>query len=136
VHQKSIRRVSGKPRLSRVTRLWQVTPPKLALNIPSYEIVGANYRLRGNITDDTKVSDVYIIVSNRDANIENKKVFYRSNSKSSTQSRMEIDAQIPLWPGSNAVTVVARENSEVQTARTLYLFRSDGKDRTVARESN
>jgi carboxyl-terminal processing protease len=112
-----------------------VTPPELEVNVPSYEVVGGKFRLRSKVTDDTKVSDFFVYVSNRDAKVENKKVFYRSNRKGKNRRQMLVDTAIPLWPGTNIITVVARENSEVQATHTLYLYRSDGKDRTVARES-
>jgi len=130
-----VRRVNRGPRLSSVSAIWQVTPPKLEVNVPSYEIVGDRYRLRGKVTDDTLVSDFFVYVSNNDAKVENKKVYYRSNRGGARKNSMSIDAPIPLWPGSNAVTIVARENGEVQASHTLYLYRSDGKDRTVAHET-
>ena len=41
-------------------------------------------------------------------------------------NKLNFAADIPLAPGRNLVTIVARENSEVQSSHTLYLFRSDG----------
>ena len=31
--------------------------------------------------------------------------------------------ELPLWPGSNMVTVVARTNSEVKSIKTMYVYR-------------
>ena len=63
--------------------------------------------------------------------IENRKVFYKSNRGSKLAGSLSFSAQIPLWPGSNAVTVVARENDDVQSSRTLYLYRGGLSEATA-----
>ncbi|HUH04955.1 MAG TPA: MXAN_5808 family serine peptidase, partial [Kofleriaceae bacterium] len=103
---------------------WQVTPPSLSLNIPSYEVTGHEYVLSGTASDDTHVEDVYIFVSNSDAKIDNKKVFYKSNRGAKRGAQMAFSSTIPLWPGSNHVVVVVRENDQVQSARSLYIYRN------------
>jgi carboxyl-terminal processing protease len=103
---------------------WQVTPPSLSLNIPSYEVNGHQYVLSGTASDDSHVEDVYIFVSNSDAKIDNKKVFYKSNRGSKQGAQMAFSSTIPLWPGSNHVVVVVRENDQVQSARSLYIYRN------------
>ncbi|MCP4445080.1 MAG: hypothetical protein GY811_07010 [Myxococcales bacterium] len=40
-------------------------------------------------------------------------------------AELDFQAQIPLWPGSNRVTIIARESDGVRSARTLYLHRLD-----------
>jgi carboxyl-terminal processing protease len=69
-------------------------------------------------------------VSNRDAKVENKKVFYKSNRGGKRANVLSFAANIPIEPGSNLVTIVARENNEEKSTHTLYLYRSSGK--TVA----
>lgn len=115
---------SGAARLAGLDTYMQVTPPSLSLNVPSYETSQASYVLKGAVKDDSKVEDLYIFVSNRDAKIDNRKIFYRSNRHTKNPQRLDFDAEIPLWPGSNAITVVARENDDVRTVQTLYLFRT------------
>jgi hypothetical protein len=66
---------------------------------------------------------VFVFVSNRTAKIDRRKVFYRSNRKGATPREMAFDANIPLWPGSNIVTVVARENPQVQSQQTVVVER-------------
>ena len=41
------------------------------------------------------------------------------------QLRPQLDfaADIPLWPGSNQVTVVARESADVRSVRTFFIYR-------------
>jgi len=109
-----------------ITPHWQVTPPKLKLNVPTLETDRATYTLQGRITDETRVEDVYIYVSNRGAKIEDKKVFYKSNranKKGPSARQLSFAQDIPLWPGSNLITVVARENRDVMTLRRLVIYK-------------
>jgi hypothetical protein len=36
---------------------------------------------------------------------------------------MNFVSDLPLWPGSNMVTVVARSNAEVRTLKRLFVYR-------------
>ncbi|RMH40423.1 MAG: PDZ domain-containing protein [Deltaproteobacteria bacterium] len=119
-------RSRAKPRRAAVAERWQVTPPRIALDVPSLTTPGDHYRLHGVVTDDTHVEDVYVFVSNREAKIDNKKVFYKSNRHGRHERTLEFEGDIPLWPGSNFITVVARENDVVQATRALYLQRAGG----------
>ena len=49
-------------------------------------------------------------VQNQAAKIETRKVFYRSNRSGKDSKQLEFTADLPLWPGSNMVTVVARSS--------------------------
>jgi carboxyl-terminal processing protease len=122
----AVKRTSRPPRLTGVTPRLQVTPPAIAVEVPSYEVTGASYTLRGTATDDTHVEDVYVFVSNPSARIDNRKVFYKSNRNGKNGVELPFAATIPLWPGSNLVTVVSRENGNVRAAHQLYLYRADG----------
>ncbi len=117
----------GSANLSGLDARMQVTPPNLTLNIPSYETKTSTYSLSGTVKDDSKVEDVYIFVSNRDAKIDNRKVYYQSNRGGATAAELAFQADIPLWPGSNRITVVARESDGVRSAKTLYLQRQESE---------
>ncbi len=119
-----LRRTRRRVGKSTVKPIWQVTPPRLSLQIPSYETTASAYQLRGRATDESRVEDVYIFVSNRTAKIENRKVFYRSNRGAASANVMDFQAKIPLQPGSNRVTIVVRENDAVQSTHTMYLYRT------------
>jgi hypothetical protein len=45
---------------------------------------------------------------------------------------MDFDAKIPLWPGSNAITIVARENDQVRSSHTLFMYRDSSQTTAVA----
>jgi len=100
---------------------WQVSPPRIDLKPGALLVDAANYRLSGTARDERKVADVFVFVSNRASKIDRRKVFYRSNRKGAQPMQMGFDADIPLWPGANLVTVVARENTQVQSQETIVV---------------
>lgn len=102
---------------------WNSTPPLIALTSKNLETRNDTYKLTGTATDETHVEDVYVFVSNPTAKIESKKVFYRSNRGGKNDKALDFAADLPLWPGSNAVTVVARENNDVRSVKTVFVYR-------------
>lgn len=79
---------------------------------------GASLTLRGAITDENRVLDMYVFVGSE-------KVFYQSNRDASDRHRLAFEAALPLRPGTNIVAVVAREDDDV-VARRVYVIRRDG----------
>ncbi|MEK6608181.1 MAG: MXAN_5808 family serine peptidase, partial [Myxococcota bacterium] len=110
----------------RLLPMLQVTPPVLSIQSGPPATAEPTYPLRGSAIDDRRVADLYVLVSNREAKIEGKKVFYASNNGAKDARRLDFDARVPLWPGQNHVTVVARENDEVTSQRTVILTREAG----------
>ncbi len=117
------------------TPRWQVTPPSISLSLPSLEVKSSTYGLTGTITDDSHVEDVYVFVSNNGAKIDGRKVFYRSNRGAAKGDRLDFKVDVPLWPGSNQITVIARESSDVRSVRTFFVFRG-GTATAVAPATN
>jgi carboxyl-terminal processing protease len=115
--------VAGGSGSSSYTPYWNSTPPSIALTTKGLETNAEQYRLQGMVSDETHVEDVYIFVGNQGAKVDNRKVFYRSNRGGKDPKSIAITADLPLWPGSNMVTVVARENSEVRAVKTLFVYR-------------
>jgi carboxyl-terminal processing protease len=102
---------------------WNSTPPLINVATKSLETNTDTYKLHGAVSDETHVEDVYIFVENRSAKIEQRKVFYRSNRGAKDGKLLDFTADLPLWPGSNMITVVARENPEVRSVKTISVFR-------------
>ncbi|MEZ4362347.1 MAG: MXAN_5808 family serine peptidase [Kofleriaceae bacterium] len=113
---------------------WQSTPPSISLALKGLETTSDRYQLKGTITDDNHVEDVFVVVSNPSAKIESKKVFYRSNRKGDPR-KMNLAASVPLWPGANQITVVARETSEVRAVKTLFIYRDATRTAQVQKEA-
>jgi carboxyl-terminal processing protease len=64
-----------------------------------------------------------VFVSNPAAKIESRKVFYRSNRGGKDGKSLDFATDLPLWAGSNMVTIVARENADVRSVKTVYVYR-------------
>ena len=64
-------------------------------------------------TDAQRVRDLFIEVTNYDAEQIRQKVFYLAPKHGEHRKRLSFEAQVPLWKGQNRILVVARENGEV-----------------------
>jgi carboxyl-terminal processing protease len=93
-------------------------PPALEIPQPQLATRDARTVVHGIASDDARLLDTYIFVGAR-------KVFYRSNRNGPDPKKLAFDADLPLRPGVNVVTIVARENPETQTRRT-FIVRRDG----------
>ena len=111
---------SGRATFSTV---WNSTPPLINLAAKNLETNADTFKLTGTVTDETHVEDVYIFVSNPTAKIESRKVYYRSNRGGKDGKTLDFMTDLPLWSGSNMVTIVARESSDVRSVKTLYVYR-------------
>ncbi len=114
---------AGSGGLGMFTAAWNSTPPAIALSLPTLKVAVANYTLNGTVSDDSHVEDVYIFVSNNSAKIDSRKVFYRSNRGGKTEGKLDFSAAVPLWPGANQITIIARENQEVRSTKTINILR-------------
>jgi carboxyl-terminal processing protease len=99
------------PSLTRSPPLLEVAPGTLATRSDKVHIAGV-------ATDSDQVRDAYVFVGAR-------KVFYMSNRKASEPHRLAFNFDAELSPGTNIITVVARENEDTATAQTLVV-RRDG----------
>src|SRR6185312_6203944 len=93
-------------------------PPALELPQPQLVTRDAHTQVHATASDDTRLLDAFIFVGSR-------KVFYRSNRDGSDPKKMSFEADLPLRPGVNVVTIVARENPDTTTRRT-FIVRRDG----------
>lgn len=125
VTEPQVRPANARAAKAQVQPIWQVTPPAITLDIPSYVTDQPSYSLSGKAVDDTHVEDIYVFVSNFDDQVENRKVFYKSNRNGKQSDALSFQTEIPLWPGTNQITVVARENDEVKSSHTMYIYRTE-----------
>ena len=94
-------------------------PPALELPQPMLATRDAHTSISGTASDDARLLDAYIRVGAR-------KVWYMSNRNGADQKKLVFSAaNLPLRPGVNYVTVVARENPDTTTQRT-FVVRRDG----------
>jgi hypothetical protein len=89
---------------------------------------GDTVHLTGHVSDEHLVRDVYVRVWNRNAKIPVKKAFYQPNRLTGDRTKMDFEADIPLWTGSNLVQVFARESNEVQSLQTVVVLKRAPND--------
>jgi carboxyl-terminal processing protease len=116
---------NGAGKVAVYTPAWQVEPPTLTVQAGSPLVDSGTIHVTGAAKDEHKVADMFIFVSNHTAKIDRRKVFYSSNRKSANQKEELLDVDVPLWPGANVVTVVARESPQVQSQTTLIVQRRE-----------
>ena len=114
---------------------WQVTPPVLTVTAPT--VVDRRHGAhQGARHRRAPVRDVYIRVWNRNAKIPVKKAFYQPNRLTGDRTKMDFEADVPLWPGSNLVQVFARESNEVQSLQTVVVLQRPPGASLVAQPSD
>jgi carboxyl-terminal processing protease len=108
-----------------ITRVWQREPPRIAISPdPSRgpaRVEGETLHLSGTAslplgTPSTRLRDVFVFVNDQ-------KVFFKVVPEGKTGD-IAFEADLKLKPGNNTVTVVAREDEEFQTRRSLIVHRT------------
>jgi carboxyl-terminal processing protease len=93
-------------------------PPSVEVQPIALSVRDEKIPIKGAAVDADKILDGYVFVGNR-------KVFYHSNRNGADAKRMPFDLSVPLRPGVNVVTVVARENVDT-VGRKTFIVRRDG----------
>ncbi len=93
-------------------------PPTLEVSVSELVTREPSITLKVLATDDTRLLDAFVFVGT-------KKFFYLSNRNAPNPKKIAFETNVPLRPGSNVITIVARENPETTTRRAL-IVRRDG----------
>ena len=120
----------GRPR-PQITWHWLPSPPRVSLAKLADVTTAKQITLSGSALHKSRVSDVYITVTrllrspgqSRIIGVDYNKIFYRAN-RSATGGKLPFKAVVPLWEGTNVITVIARRNDEIKTKHTLRVLRS------------
>jgi carboxyl-terminal processing protease len=107
---------------------WQREPPRIALlpdpalgapivDAPTLRISGTASVPNGAPGTTTRLRDVFVFVNDQ-------KVFFRVVPDGQATS-IDFAADVPLKPGNNVVSVVAREDEEFQARRTFVVHRRE-----------
>jgi hypothetical protein len=101
-----------------------LTPPRVIVQAAPLEVPAGTRTLQlvGEAVDETQVADVYVEVTNVEAEKFRQKQYYTSAPRGERQARLPFRATVPLWPGLNTVLVVARERGEVLGYHRLMVF--------------
>ena len=79
--------------------------------------------VRGDVSDDRTVRDFYVVLQNRldERTTQSLKRAYQYVGVPSTT----IAEDIPLQPGMNRITVVARDDERATSSEVIYVYRHD-----------
>lgn len=100
------------------------SPPLLEVSQASLATRNDHVRIRATAQDADQVLDAYVFASGR-------KVHYKSNRNGSDPKQLKLDFDAQLEPGTNVITVVARENEDTVASRTLVVRREGKKGETL-----
>jgi carboxyl-terminal processing protease len=94
------------------------SPPTIEVGAIDLVTKTDKVKLSGFATDGDRVLDTYVLVGAR-------KIFYKSNKSSGDIKRETFEVDVPLRPGTNFVSVWARENADT-VQRRVFVIRRDG----------
>jgi carboxyl-terminal processing protease len=103
--------------------IYSHAPPTLDITSSEMATRGDTVKITGSAADGERLLDMYIFVGSR-------KLYYKSNRDGADPKRADLEFAAPLRPGVNVITVVARENPDTTTRRTLVV-RKDGSDGSI-----
>lgn len=93
-------------------------PPSVEVATVALATREPQIKVKATTSDADRLLDAYVFVGPR-------KVFYRSNRNGPDPKKMPFEADVPLRPGVNVVTVIARENPDT-VGRKTFIVRRDG----------
>jgi carboxyl-terminal processing protease len=96
------------------------TRPEVEVNDPALATRDTHAEVHGTTNDGERLLDAYVFVNSR-------KVFYQSNRNGKDPRRMSFATDVPLRPGINVVSVIARETPDTVGHRT-FIIRRDAPD--------
>jgi carboxyl-terminal processing protease len=122
------------PRSGVIAEAWQREPPKIAISPDPTKgapvVDGDTFRLSGTASvapsadGSAKLRDVFVFVNDQ-------KVFFKVSPESASAAKLDFEANLPLKPGNNVVTVFAREDDELQTRRSVVIYRRPQAEMTA-----
>jgi len=100
--------------------VYTKAPPTLEIAAAALATRDDKMKISGVASDGERLLDLYVFVGSR-------KLYYKSNRDGADPKKTAFDFDAPLRPGVNVVTVVARENPDTVTRRTI-IIRKDAAD--------
>ncbi len=116
-------RPGGTPTAGAVTPILAHQPPLITLSTTVVDTDEAMFTVRGDVSDDRTVRDFYVVLQNRldERTTQSLKRAYQYVGVPSTT----IAEDIPLQPGMNRITVVARDDERATSSEVIYVYRHD-----------
>ena len=103
--------------------VYTKAPPTLDVTALAMATRDDKVKVTGTASDGERLLDLYVFVGSR-------KLYYKSNRDGADPKKATFDFDAPLRPGVNFITVVARENPDTTTRRTI-IVRKDAPDGAI-----
>jgi carboxyl-terminal processing protease len=100
--------------------LYTHAPPALEVKASAMATKDDKIHITGVATDSEKILDMYVFVGSR-------KLYYKSNRDAADPKKASLDIDVPLRPGENFISIVARETPDTTSRKTLVI-RKDAAD--------
>jgi carboxyl-terminal processing protease len=100
--------------------IYAKAPPLLEVATAAMATKDDKVKITGVASDSERLLDLYVFVGTR-------KLYYKSNRDGADPKKATFEFDAPLRPGVNVISVVARENQDTTTRRTLVV-RKDAPD--------
>ena len=120
----------AKPNLKGVAAVMQSEPPQIRLaNLDTsrggLDTDQDHLNIAGSAADANGMRDLQIFVQHEN---DYRKVFFRTAKKGQQQTaqaptQMEFNADLPLKPGNSTVVIIAREDDDLMTQKTIVVHR-------------
>jgi carboxyl-terminal processing protease len=121
-----VKKAAKGPRSAFLAETWQREPPRIVIAPDPMKgapvVEGDSFRLQGSASVPSsaeggpRLRDVFVFVNDQ-------KVFFKVVPESANAAHLDFQADLPLKTGNNVVTVVAREDDEFQTRRSVVIYR-------------
>ena len=102
-----------------------VLPPRVEIDATPRMTNGETVELRGAIVHPERARDVVVLVRPPGTSQRDRKIHFSANDAvdGAAASTLRFVTQVPLAPGGNRITVLARDGAKVVVRRDLWVFR-------------
>ena len=122
-----VTKAARKPKADPLEALEQdplVLPPGLMLEPVPRVVKDDHVTLRGTATHPRRVRDVAVLVRPPGASQLDRKVHYAASSDGGASAQtLPFEAEVPLEPGGNRITVLVRDGKKVERREDVWVFR-------------
>lgn len=107
-------------------RRVQVRPPQVELRDVPLSTTAAVVQVRGTVTHPERARDVVVLVRPPGTAQVDHKVHYQANDATTGEAarRLEFEAAVPLEPGGNRISVLARDGAKVVQRHDVWIYRA------------
>jgi carboxyl-terminal processing protease len=101
----------------------EISPPSIQITKTplAVDATRSYIDINGLATDNTRVQDLFVEVTNFDAKQVRHKAYYTAAARGTRIRKLPFKVRVPLWSGVNRILVVARENGEVMGFRRILV---------------